>query len=64
MGILLRGDFIETFKVVNGVVDYEKSVFDMSQWGCNISCKVRYEGESQEVWKYYIIFILIYTRMI
>ena len=49
---------------MNGLVDYGKSVFNMSQSGCNNSSNLRYEGESQEVWKYYIIFIFIYTRMI
>ena len=35
----LRGDLIETFKVVNNIVEYGKSVFKISRSGYNLISK-------------------------
>ncbi len=42
----IRGDLIETFKVINGIVDYGKSVFNVSRSGTNIVSKAKYEGDT------------------
>ena len=36
----IRGDLIETYKMVNGIVDYGKNVFKVSRSGSNIVSKV------------------------
>ena len=38
----LRGDLIETFKIVNNLVDYGKNLFKMSRTGRNIICRTTY----------------------
>ena len=35
----LRGDLIETFKIVNGLVDYGENIFRLSRSGSNIVSK-------------------------
>ena len=40
----LRGDLIETFRVVNGHVDYGHNVFNVSKFGNNLSAKSLKEG--------------------
>ncbi len=47
----IRGDLIETFKMINGIVDYGKGVFNISRSGTNIVSKIRYEGNSLEIKK-------------
>ena len=47
----IRGDLIETFKIVSGLVDYGKSVFNLSRSGYNIVSKISYKGESLKVGK-------------
>ena len=40
----LRGDLIETFRVVNGHVDYGHNVFNVSKFGNKLSAKSLKEG--------------------
>ena len=41
----LRGDLIETFKIVNGLVDYGQNVFRLSRSGSNIISKSLNDGD-------------------
>ena len=36
----LRGDLIETFKIINNIVDYGKDIFKLSRSGSNIVSKI------------------------
>ena len=47
----IRGDLIETFKIVNGLVDYGKNIFNVSRSGSNIITKVSNEGGNSKVKK-------------
>ena len=38
----IRGDLIETFKILNGIVDYGKGVFKISRSGRNIISRIDY----------------------
>ena len=44
----LRGDLIETFKIVNGLVDYGENIFRLSRSGSNIVNKCHF-GEDARV---------------
>ena len=47
----IRGDLIETFKIVNGLVDYGMNIFNVSRSGSNIITKVSNEGVNSKVKK-------------
>ena len=39
----IKGDLIETFKIINGIVEYGKDVFNVSKSGHNIVSKISYD---------------------
>ena len=47
----IRGDLIETFKIINGIVEYGKDVFKVSRSGNNIVSKVSYDSSNSAVKK-------------
>ena len=57
----LRGDLIETFKIVNGLVDYGENIFRLSRSGSNIvsKCHIGYLAENSPV-----IFVRIFQNLV
>ena len=47
----IRGDLIETFKIINGIVEYGKDVFNVSRSGHNIVSKMSYDSNNSAVKK-------------
>ena len=45
----IRGDLIETFKMVNGIVDYGKNVFRLSRSGNNIISKLKLSCNNRKI---------------
>ena len=42
----IRGDFIETYKIVSGIVEYGLDVFHLSRSGSNIISKLRCDSDN------------------
>ena len=47
----IRGDLIETFKMINGIVDYGKNVYKVSRSGSNIVSKVNTTCSDKAIFK-------------